>query len=71
MLKTRSDNLLFAEKNSCRSCASFLVETVKTKNGYRTWEWCRRDEKDGTRFLNLRFLDQCPEKISGNAAQEA
>ena len=37
-----------------------MAETVKTAHGVKTWEWCRREEKDGTRFLNLEFLSKCP-----------
>ena len=56
------DNTHFSKQNPCQNCRSYSAETVSTDNGTKTWEWCRREEQDGIRFLNLEFLHECPEK---------
>ncbi len=52
----------FFKKHTCHGCSGYTADTVVTKSGIKTWEWCRREEKDGIRFLNLEFLHECPEK---------
>ncbi len=50
------------DKANCHLCPGYIAETVATAHGIKTWEWCRREEKDGIRFLNLEFLRKCPVK---------